>query len=80
MTLENKLGMWGLNQDVSIVADEAISYVQYLGKVGEVGEGGKYFGEAGVISAGARDSIMYQSNVIEVHSHAMGWEEGRKKE
>jgi hypothetical protein len=53
----NKLGMWGLNQDVSIVAGEAIIYVQYLGDVGEVGEVGEYFGEAGVINAGARDGI-----------------------
>jgi hypothetical protein len=56
-TPENKLGMWGLNQDVSIVAGEAIIYIQYLGDVGDVGEVGEYFGEAGVINAGARDGI-----------------------
>jgi hypothetical protein len=46
--------MWGLNHSVSIMESEEIHYTQYLGEVGEVGEVGEYFGEAGVINAGAR--------------------------
>ena len=53
-TQENKLGMWGLNHSVSIMESGEIHYTQYLGEVGEVGEVGEYFGEAGVINAGAR--------------------------
>jgi hypothetical protein len=34
--------------------NEGIKHLQYLGDDGEVGEVGEYFGEAGVISAGAR--------------------------
>jgi hypothetical protein len=37
--------------------NEAIKYLQYLGDDGEVGEVGEYFGEAGVISAGAGRQI-----------------------
>ena len=36
---------------------EGYEYVQYLGDDGEVGEVGEYFGEAGVISAGAGGQI-----------------------
>jgi hypothetical protein len=54
---ESTLVMWGLIHSVSIMASEARKYVQYLGEVGEVGEVGEYFGEAGVIIAGARDGI-----------------------
>jgi hypothetical protein len=49
--------MWGLIHGMSIMAIEAREYVQYLGEVGEVGEVGEYFGDAGVIIAGARDGI-----------------------
>jgi hypothetical protein len=42
---------------VSIVIDRTIGYVQYLGDDGEVGEVGEYFGEAGVISAGAGGQV-----------------------
>jgi hypothetical protein len=45
--------MWVLRQYVSIKKNETIWYVQYLGDDGEVGEVGEYFGEAGVINAGA---------------------------
>lgn len=47
----------GAGPIVSIVLDEAIKHLQYLGEDGEVGEVGEYFGEAGVISAGARRQI-----------------------
>ena len=53
-TLGNKPEMWALMQDMSMVTRRVIKYVQYLGDDGEVGEVGEYFGEAGVISAGAR--------------------------
>jgi hypothetical protein len=50
--------MWELIQTyVSIAFNEAIKHPQYLGddgEAGEVGEVGEYFGEARVISAGAR--------------------------
>ena len=42
---------------MSIAFNEAIKHLQYLGddgEVGEVGEVGEYFGDARVISAGAR--------------------------
>jgi hypothetical protein len=45
---------------VSIAFNEATKHLQYLGddgEVGEVGEVGEYFGEARVISAGARWQI-----------------------
>lgn len=45
--------MWVLRQCVSIKQNETIQHVQYLGDDGEVGEVGEYFGEAGVINAGA---------------------------
>jgi hypothetical protein len=47
----------GAYPNVSIACNEAIKHLQYLGddgEVGEVGEVGEYFGEARVISAGAR--------------------------
>ena len=47
----------GAYPNVSIEYNEAIKYLQYLGddgEVGEVGEVGEYFGEARVISAGAK--------------------------
>ena len=50
----------GAYPNVSIAFNEAIKYLQYLGddgEVGEVGEVGEYFGEAKVISAGARRQI-----------------------
>lgn len=47
----------GACPNVSIVLNEAIKYLQYLGDDGEVGEVGEYFGEAGVISAGAEQQI-----------------------
>jgi hypothetical protein len=37
--------------------NNALKYVQYLGDDGEVGEVGEYFGEAGVISAGAGERV-----------------------
>lgn len=43
----------GAGPNVSTVLNEAIKHLQYLGDDGEVGEVGEYFGEAGVISAGA---------------------------
>ena len=43
----------GACPNVSIALNEAIKHLQYLGDDGEVGEVGEYFGEAGVISAGA---------------------------
>jgi hypothetical protein len=49
--------MWGLNDGVSIMESEEIYYIQYLGEEGEVGEVGEYFGEAGVINAGARSGL-----------------------
>ncbi len=52
-TLGNKLGMWALDQSVSIKKNQTIQHVQYLGDDGEVGDVGEYFGEAGVINAGA---------------------------
>jgi hypothetical protein len=45
--------MWVLRQYVSIKKNETIQHVQYFGDDGEVGEVGEYFGEAGVINAGA---------------------------
>jgi hypothetical protein len=42
---------------MSVAFNEAIKHLQYLGddgEVGEVGEVGEYFGDARVISAGAR--------------------------
>jgi hypothetical protein len=47
----------GAYPNVSIAFNEAIKHLQYFGddgEVGEVGEVGEYFGEARVISAGAR--------------------------
>jgi len=55
---------------MSIARNEAIKHLQYLGdegEVGEVGEVGEYFGEARVISAGARWRIskgIYHSKPI----------------
>jgi hypothetical protein len=45
--------MWVLVQGVSMMISKEVENVQYLGDDGEVGEVGEYFGEAGVISAGA---------------------------
>jgi hypothetical protein len=56
-TLGNKPGMWALVQGVSMMLRNTGEYVQYLGDDGEVGEVGEYFGEAGVISAGAGEPV-----------------------
>jgi hypothetical protein len=56
-TLGNTPGTWVLVQDVSIVVSSTGEYVQYLGDDGEVGEVGEYFGDAGVISAGADERV-----------------------
>ena len=56
-TLGNKPGMSVLVQGVNIMIKNAREYVQYLGDDGEVGEVGEYFGEAGVISAGAGERV-----------------------
>ena len=42
--------------------NETIQHVQYLGDDGEVGEVGEYFGEAGVINAGATSRRIGQSH------------------
>ena len=60
VTQGNKPGMWVLVQDVSVITYKVIKYIQYLGDDGEVGEVGEYFGEAGVISAGAGGWINQQ--------------------
>ncbi len=44
----------GAYPNVSMTFNGVIKHLQYLGDDGEVGEVGEYFGEAGVISAGAR--------------------------
>jgi len=59
---------------MSIASNEAIKHLQYLGddgEVGEVGEVGEYFGEARVISAGARwrisKRICYSKPISNTH-------------
>ncbi len=60
----------GAYPNVSTAFNEAIKHLQYLGdegEVGEVGEVGEYFGDARVISAGARWRIskgIYHSKPI----------------
>jgi len=44
----------GAYPNVSIAFNEVIKHLQYLGDDGEVGDVGEYFGEAGVIKAGAK--------------------------
>lgn len=56
-TLGNKPGRSALVQGVNVMINNALKYVQYLGDDGEVGEVGEYFGEAGVISAGAGERV-----------------------
>ena len=54
---------------------DAGQYVQYLGDDGEVGEVGEYFGEAGVISAGAGERVsnrFVQGDRHMINSHATG--------
>jgi hypothetical protein len=53
----NKPEMSVLVQGVNIVMNNDGEYVQYFGDDGEVGEVGEYFGEAGVISAGAGERV-----------------------
>ena len=58
----NKRGMWVLGRSVSKKNNETIQHIQYLGEDGEVGEVGEYFGEAGVINAGATSRGIGQSH------------------
>ena len=54
--------MWELDQSVSTRKNETSQHAQYLGDDGEVGEVGEYFGEAGVINAGATSRSVGQSH------------------
>lgn len=63
----------GCFASVSIKKNETNQHVQYLGDDGEVGEVGEYFGEAGVINAGAICRSTGQSlydKIYYSHSHA----------
>jgi hypothetical protein len=53
-TPEMSVLVQGVNIMIKKIAGE---YVQYFGDDGEVGEVGEYFGEAGVISAGAGERV-----------------------